>query len=107
MSSPAPGNKSVSGTSPHPALPRKQGRVREGAVGERETRRVCVGGVSGGQWVRGGVRVKSFTAEPEGVAAYGPVEDERGERRFTLRLVGSAKGVLIAQIAGVEDRNAA
>jgi len=66
-----------------------------------------VGVVTGAHGVRGAVRVKSFTAEPEGVAGYGPVEDERGERRLTLRLVGSAKGVLIAQIAGIDDRNAA
>src|SRR5215207_10652545 len=77
------------------------------AMGERGYRRVCVGVVTGAHGVRGAVRVKSFTAEPEGVAGYGPVEDERGERRLTLRLVGSAKGVMIAQIAGVEDRNAA
>jgi 16S rRNA processing protein RimM len=69
--------------------------------------RVCVGIVVGAQGIRGAVRIKSFTAEPEDVAAYGPVEDERGEQRFGLRVVGRAKGVVIAEIAGVADRNAA
>ena len=69
--------------------------------------RVCVGVVTGAHGVRGAVRLKSFTAEPGDVARYGPLEDENGERRFKLRLVGSAKGVLIARLAGVEDRDRA
>src|SRR3954467_15447493 len=72
-----------------------------------QDKRVCVGVITGAQGVRGAVRVKSFTAEPEDVASYGPLEDERGERRFALRLVGSAKGVLIAMIAGIDDRDRA
>lgn len=70
-------------------------------------KRVCVGVITGAQGVRGAVRLKSFTAEPEDVARYGPLEDERGERRFALRVVGSAKGVLIAAIAGLDDRDRA
>jgi 16S rRNA processing protein RimM len=41
------------------------------------------------------------------VAAYGPLSDEAGEREFTLALTGRAKGLIIARIDGVEDRNAA
>ena len=72
-----------------------------------QDRRVCVGVVTGAHGVRGAVRIKSFTAEPEDVASYGPLEDESGERRFTLRIVGSAKGVLIAAISGIDDRDRA
>ena len=53
----------------------------------------------------GAVRVKSFTAEPEAIAAYGPLADESGRQSFELRLVGAAKGVLIARLSGVEDRD--
>ena len=70
-------------------------------------KRVCVGVVTGPHGVRGAVRLKSFTAEPEDVARYGPLEDESGERRLALRLIGNAKGVLIAKLAGVEDRDRA
>jgi 16S rRNA processing protein RimM len=69
--------------------------------------RVMVGVIVGAHGVRGAVRVKPFTAEPASVAAYGPVEDETGTRRFELRLVGAGKGVVIATLKGVEDRNAA
>ncbi|MGD9617694.1 MAG: ribosome maturation factor RimM [Alphaproteobacteria bacterium] len=70
-------------------------------------KRVCLGIVTAAHGVRGAVRVKSFTTEPEDVAGYGPLEDERGERRFALRIVGSAKGVLIAAISGIDDRDRA
>ena len=57
--------------------------------------------------VRGAVRIKSFTDAPEAIANYGALEDERGERCFTLRVTGSAKGdgMVIARLSGVaEDR---
>jgi 16S rRNA processing protein RimM len=75
-------------------------------TGEREAR-LCVGVITGPQGVRGAVRVKSFTAIPADVAAYGKVEDETGRRSFELRVVGSALGVVIATIAGLDDRDAA
>jgi 16S rRNA processing protein RimM len=68
---------------------------------------VLVGAIAGAHGVRGAVRVKSFTEAPEGVAAYGPVFDETGTRRFELRIVGPTKGGVIVQLAGVGDRNAA
>jgi 16S rRNA processing protein RimM len=57
--------------------------------------------------VQGAVRIKSFTEEPEAVARYGPLADETGGRHFELRLIGAGKGVLIARLSGVEDRNQA
>ncbi len=53
------------------------------------------------------MRIKSFTARPEDVAAYGPLADQTGCRHLELRLIGAAKGVLIARLPGVEDRNRA
>ncbi|WP_173975174.1 ribosome maturation factor RimM [Magnetospirillum sp. LM-5] len=71
------------------------------------TTRVCVGAIVGAHGVRGQVRVKSFTDDPADVAAYGPVESEDGKRRFGLKVVGQSKGLVIAWIDGVTDRNAA
>jgi len=53
------------------------------------------------------VRIKSFTEAPEDVARYGPLADETGARRFELRLIGAGKGVVIARLPGVVDRNQA
>jgi 16S rRNA processing protein RimM len=69
--------------------------------------RVCLGTVAGAHGVRGALRVKSFTAEPEDIAAYGPVSDEAGSREFTLRIVGHTRGQLVIKVDGIEDRNAA
>src|ERR1700746_3436241 len=70
-------------------------------------KRVLMGVITGAHGVRGLVRVKSFTAEPADLAAYGPLEDGTGERRFALELAGSVKGVLLARVPGVADRDAA
>ncbi len=70
-------------------------------------KQVCVGVVTGPHGVTGAVRVKSFTAQPEAIAAYGPLADESGRQSFELRLVGAAKGVLIARLSGVADRDRA
>jgi len=72
-----------------------------------EARQVCVGVVTGAHGVTGAVRIKSFTARPEDVAAYGPLADESGARRLELRLLGAAKGVLIGRLSGIDDRNRA
>jgi len=69
--------------------------------------RVCLGAITGPHGVRGLVKVKPFTEVPEDIAAYGPVEDEAGTRRLTLRVTGSAKGQVIVAVDGVGDRNAA
>jgi 16S rRNA processing protein RimM len=68
---------------------------------------LCLGIITGAHGIAGQVRVKSFTAEPEAIAHYGVLRDEAGTPRFELDLVGASKGVLIARLKGVSDRNAA
>jgi len=68
---------------------------------------VLLGVIAAPHGVRGLVKVKSFTAEPAAIGAYGPLENEGGDRRFALEPVGAAKGMLIARLAGVADRDAA
>ncbi len=68
---------------------------------------ICVGAVAGAHGVRGGVRIKPFTQDPEAVGAYGMVRDESGARRFEIQLIGKAKGVVLAKLSGVETREAA
>lgn len=82
---------------------------------------VLVGAITGAHGVRGEVKVKSFTAEPAAIAAYGPLFDESGTRRFDLTLTAkggdlpdkaqpskaSSKALLIGRIGGIVDRNMA
>lgn len=69
--------------------------------------RVCVGVISGARGLNGEVWVRSFTAVPEDVAAYGSVSDAAGARRFMLTVVGHGSGGVIARINGIADRTAA
>ena len=69
--------------------------------------KICVGVVVGAQGLKGAVRIKPFTETPEGIAAYGPLTDEAGAQSFEVTIVGRARGVVTAKIAGIADRNAA
>lgn len=68
--------------------------------------RVCLGVIVGVKGLRGEVRIKSFTADPADVDAYGPVETKDG-RRLEVTVTGAAQGVVVARINGVADRDAA
>lgn len=69
--------------------------------------KLCVAVVTGAHGVRGAVRLKSFTADPEAVAGYGPLTDRSGGRSFALTLTGRAKDLLVARFDGIDDRDAA
>ncbi|MEJ8574766.1 ribosome maturation factor RimM [Microbaculum marinum] len=71
-----------------------------------KSNRVCVGVVGAPHGVRGEVRIKSETADPLDIAAYGPLSTEDG-RTLTIRSVRPAKGVVVASIEGITDRDAA
>jgi 16S rRNA processing protein RimM len=70
-------------------------------------KRVCLGVVTGPHGVQGAVRIKSFTQAPEDIARYGPLTDEAGNRCFELSLVGAVRGVVLARLSGIEDRDQA
>lgn len=72
-----------------------------------EAKPILVGAVVGPHGVRGEVKIKSFTERAKDVAAYGPVSDESGKRRFTVRVRGEVRGLVVARLEGIEDRNAA
>src|SRR5688500_6839082 len=71
------------------------------------SRKVCLGVVVGPHGIRGEVRLKSFTARPADIAAYGDLTDESGTRRLRLSVTGEGRGALRARLSGVTDRNAA
>jgi len=66
-------------------------------------KRILVGEIGRPHGVRGLVKLRSFTADPAAIAAYGPLTDEAGARCFALTL--KADG--LAQIDGIADRDAA
>jgi 16S rRNA processing protein RimM len=66
---------------------------------------VCVGVVTGARGLKGEVRIRSFTAEPADIVAYGPVWDKAGERSFRMRITGQSKGQIVANVEGIADRD--
>lgn len=70
-------------------------------------RPVCLGVIVAPHGVRGAVKIKTFTDRPENIAAYGPLSDEKGRRQFTLRHFRVQGDVIVAQLEGIADRDAA
>ena len=69
--------------------------------------RVCVGAVAGSFGVKGEVRLKSFCANPEDVAAYGPLSSEDGKTSYDVKLTRPVKGGFAARLSGVTRKEAA
>jgi 16S rRNA processing protein RimM len=68
--------------------------------------RICLGQIGAPHGVRGEVRLRSFTAEPAAIAAYGPLETEDGHV-FTIETLRPAKDFFVVRLSGVADRDAA
>ncbi len=80
------------------------------APAEAATRRagtVCLGRIVGAHGVRGIVRIKSHTANPDDLTAYGALSDEAGTQRLTVTVTGHVKGLVLARVEGIDDRDAA
>jgi 16S rRNA processing protein RimM len=71
------------------------------------TDRILVGAVSGAFGVQGEVRLKSFCAEPEDIASYGPLFNEDGSRSFKIRLTKAVSGGFGARLTGIDTREQA
>jgi len=69
--------------------------------------RICVGAIAGAFGVRGDVRLKSFCAQPEAIAAYAPLFTEDGTRSFTIKLLGSVPNGFSARVGGISTREEA
>src|SRR5690606_42002663 len=69
--------------------------------------RVCLGVMVGAHGIRGELRIKAFTADPDSIADYGPLETQAGDRKLVILRHRVAKGVVIATVEGSAERNAA
>jgi 16S rRNA processing protein RimM len=68
---------------------------------------LLIGRITAAHGLRGLVKLQSFTAEPAGIGSYGPLSDATGRRVFEVTVVNLVKGGVVAQIAGIADRDAA
>ena len=69
--------------------------------------RICVGAFAGSFGVSGEVRLKSFCADPEAIATYGPLFTEDGSQSFTVKLTRPVAGGLGARVSGIATKEQA
>ena len=73
------------------------------------TDRVIVGAIAGAFGVHGEVRLKSYCADPQDIAAYTPLYTDSGRSFAQVVLTGQTNNALIARISGIvtkEDADA-
>lgn len=68
---------------------------------------ILVAAIAGAFGVKGLVRLKSFTADPEAVAEYGPLSTEDGTGQFDVELVQTVKNGFAAKLSGVATKEQA
>ncbi|MBF0251041.1 MAG: ribosome maturation factor RimM [Alphaproteobacteria bacterium] len=68
---------------------------------------ICVGVLGSARGLKGELRVKSYTANAEDIAAYGALTDETGRRTFELKVTGRHKDQVLVRVRGVDDRTGA
>jgi 16S rRNA processing protein RimM len=68
--------------------------------------KVLAGVITGAHGIKGEVKLRSFTADPKAIAAYGPLIAATGER-FEIESLKPRKDGFIATLKGVGDRNKA
>ncbi len=56
--------------------------------------------------VRGAVKIKPFTQNPDDVLVYGVLRDAAG-KPYPMKMIGESAGLLLATIEGITDRNMA
>lgn len=55
--------------------------------------------------IKGDVKLKSYTEHACDVDKYGELENANADRKFTIKVLGFAKGLLRVKIEGVNNRN--
>ena len=69
--------------------------------------RLLMGVIASVHGVRGEVRVKSFTTDPDNLPAYGPFTDASGVDVYNINVTGHSRGLLLGRVNDVRDRNSA
>ncbi len=68
---------------------------------------MLVGEIGAPQGLKGEVRLRSYTQEPQAITDYGPLQDETGARSFEIETVRGTPKALVARFKGVTTRAAA
>jgi 16S rRNA processing protein RimM len=69
--------------------------------------KICLGAIAGAHGVKGEVKIKTFTQQPQDIASYGPLHNEEGDATFSIVSCRPDKIGVVATIEGLTDREAA
>ncbi|WP_316858346.1 ribosome maturation factor RimM [uncultured Cohaesibacter sp.] len=69
--------------------------------------KICIAQIGAAHGVRGEVRLKLFSDDPDAFFQYGPLENADGSRRFEIQSARLSKTVYVCRIKGLNDRNEA
>ncbi len=74
---------------------------------EKSTEKVCVGVFAGAHGIRGLVKIRSFTVDPNDLFSYNLLYDETFTKTFKPKKKSLNKNLIIAEIEGINDRDKA
>jgi 16S rRNA processing protein RimM len=74
---------------------------------DKKIHNICVGQFVSAHGVRGLVKIRSFTAEPEALFDYAPLLSEDGKQVYKITRKSIAKDCFIASMVGIADKDAA
>lgn len=69
--------------------------------------KVCVGMITKPHGIKGHVCVHSYCETPEDIFTYQPLTNKTGDVQFKLVSVGTVRGLFVASVNGITDRNLA
>lgn len=72
-----------------------------------ESKLICVGTLAGAFGVKGEVRLKSFTSNPDDIENYAPLFTENGDKSFEIVITGRLKNGFAARLSGVVKKEQA
>ncbi len=72
-----------------------------------ETQKVCIGMITKAHGIKGHVCVHSYCETPSDIFDYMPITNAAGTQVFNLKPVGTVRGLLVATVNNITDRNEA
>jgi 16S rRNA processing protein RimM len=69
--------------------------------------KILLGQIGAAHGIKGHVRISAHTQDPLAIGTYGPLDTDRAGLTVTLSKLRVHKTVVVAQIKGINDRNAA
>lgn len=74
---------------------------------QKSTDKILLGQIGAAHGIKGHVRIATYTGDPMAIGTYGRLDTDRDGLTVTLSKLRLHKTVVVAQINGITDRNAA